>query len=63
MGQVGIIKSDEYDYERVLSDVDKLLSELDVLKNIKQSSFLVKTNLLKKNIEILNYFKLILYIL
>ncbi len=49
MGQVGILKSYEYDYERVLSDVDKLLSELDVLKNIKQSSFLVKTNLLKKN--------------
>ncbi|WP_422486954.1 DUF362 domain-containing protein [Gudongella sp. DL1XJH-153] len=49
MGQVGILKAEEYNYEKVLTDVDKLLSELDVLKNIKHSSFLVKTNLLKKN--------------
>ncbi|MGM0396515.1 MAG: DUF362 domain-containing protein [Bacillota bacterium] len=49
MGQVGIIKCVEYNYEKVIKDTEALLSGLDVLKDLKTGSFLVKTNLLKKN--------------
>lgn len=49
MGKVGILESKFYEYEKVIADIDKLLSNLDVLKNLETRSFLVKTNLLKKN--------------
>jgi uncharacterized protein (DUF362 family)/Pyruvate/2-oxoacid:ferredoxin oxidoreductase delta subunit len=49
MGKVGIITSSNYSYNRILMDVEKLLSGLDILKDMKKSRFLVKTNLLKKN--------------
>jgi uncharacterized protein (DUF362 family) len=49
MGKVGIITSSDYSYDRILMDVEKLLSGLDILKDMKKSRFLVKTNLLKKN--------------
>ncbi|WP_409228968.1 DUF362 domain-containing protein [Gudongella sp. SC589] len=49
MGQVGIVESKDYIYENVLSDVEGLLSQLNVLKSIEKGSVLVKTNLLKKN--------------
>lgn len=49
MGKVGIITSSDYTYDRVLRDVENLLSELPVLNDLDKGSFLVKTNLLKKN--------------
>ena len=49
MGKVGIISSNDYNYDRVLRDVETLLSGLNVLKDLEKGSFLVKTNLLKKN--------------
>lgn len=49
MGKVGIIASRDYNYDRVLRDVENLLSGLHILKDLEKSSVLVKTNLLKKN--------------
>lgn len=49
MGQVGISKCESYDYNKVLEEVTYLLSNLDVLKQLKPGRVLLKTNLLKKN--------------
>lgn len=50
MGQVGITKCENYDYDTVLERVDYLLSSLEVLKKLKPGTILLKTNLLKKNV-------------
>ena len=50
MGQVGITKCENYDYDKVIGEVAYLLSKLDVLQQIKPGKVLLKTNLLKKNI-------------
>ncbi len=50
MGQVGIGKCENYEYERVLKEVSSLLSGLDILRDLKPGKILLKTNLLKKNI-------------
>ena len=50
MGQVGIAKCENYEYKNVLKNVDLLLSNLEVLKDLKPGRILLKTNLLKKNI-------------
>lgn len=49
MGQVGIAKCEDYEYEKVLEEVGSLLSKLEVLNNLKPGKILLKTNLLKKN--------------
>ena len=49
MGQVGITKCENYDYDKVIGEVAELLSNLDVLKQLKPGRVLLKTNLLKKN--------------
>ena len=50
MGQVGISKCKSYDYDEVIERVGFLLSNLQVLKELKPGRILLKTNLLKKNI-------------
>ena len=50
MGQVGITKCENYNYHKVIEEVDYLLSNLDLLKELKPGKVLLKTNLLKKNI-------------
>lgn len=49
MGQVGIAKCDNYEYLSVLEEVEVLLSNLQVVKDLKPGKILLKTNLLKKN--------------
>lgn len=50
MGQVGITKYENYDYNKVIEEVAYLLSRLEVLEQLKPGKVLLKTNLLKKNI-------------
>lgn len=50
MGQVGISKCENYDYDKVLNEINYLLSNLNILKGLKPGKVLLKTNLLKKNI-------------
>lgn len=50
MGQVGISRCENYDYDKTIERVEYLLSELDVLKELKPGKILLKTNLLKKNL-------------
>lgn len=50
MGQVGITRCKNYDYNTVIKEVDYLLSNLEVLKGLKPGKILLKTNLLKKNL-------------
>ncbi|MDY0236205.1 MAG: DUF362 domain-containing protein [Gudongella sp.] len=50
MGQVGISKCENYEYKKVIENVNLLLSDLDVLKDLKPGKILLKTNLLKKNV-------------
>lgn len=49
MSKIGIIKCDNYDYEKVIEGVYKALEGLDSINSMKQGRVLVKTNLLKKN--------------
>ncbi len=50
MGQVGISRCKNYDYDKTIERVESLLSELNVLKGLKPGKILLKTNLLKKNL-------------
>ena len=50
MTQVGIARCESYDYNKIIEEVDCLLSKLDVLKGLKAGKILLKTNLLKKNL-------------
>ena len=50
MSQVGIATCENYDYDKVIKEVDYLLSHLEVLKELKPGKILLKTNLLKKNL-------------
>ena len=49
MALVGIAKCENYHYETVLEEIDLLMSRHPVLDGLKPGTFLVKTNLLKKN--------------
>lgn len=50
MGQIGIVKCENYEYDKVIKEVEYLLSKLDILKDLKPGKILLKTNLLKKNL-------------
>ncbi len=49
MGQVGIARCEDYHYNNIIKEVADLLSQLEVLKELKPGKVLLKTNLLKKN--------------
>lgn len=50
MGQIGIASCENYDYHKVIEEIDSLLSKLEVLEGLEPGKILLKTNLLKKNI-------------
>lgn len=50
MGQIGVARCENYNYDKVIEEVGYLLSNLQVLKGLKPGKILLKTNLLKKNI-------------
>jgi uncharacterized protein (DUF362 family)/ferredoxin len=49
MSKIGIIKCNDYDYDKVLAGVRRSLEGLDSINKMKPGRVLVKTNLLKKN--------------
>lgn len=49
MSKIGIVKCNSYDYDKVIKGVFRVLEGLDGIKDMKNGTILVKTNLLKKN--------------
>ena len=49
MGKIGIVRCDDYDYEKVIEGVYRALDGLESIKSINPGKVLIKANLLKKN--------------